>query len=110
MAEECIQIHLGKVMNETPTVLTEKINTHNIYVFVFYIERCYLDSCWDNNNILKIYVPPTRLNISIWDLNDYVPHPPSPSSSSAAAASASASSPDQHILVKLEHVNFFKAN
>ena len=44
MAEKCIRIHLGKVINETPNVIMEKINTHSIYGFVFYIKRCYLDS------------------------------------------------------------------
>ena len=57
MAEKCIRIHLGKVINETPNVIMEKINTHSIYGFVFYIKRCYLDSYWDNDNIVKIYVP-----------------------------------------------------
>ena len=44
MAEKCIRIHLGKVINETPNVIMEKIKTHSIYGFVFYIKRCYLDS------------------------------------------------------------------
>ena len=48
MAEKCIRIHLGKIINETPNVIMEKINTHSIYGFVFYIKRCYLDSYWDN--------------------------------------------------------------
>ena len=57
MAEKCIRIHLGKVIHETPNVITEKINTHSIYGFVSYIKRCYLDSYWDNDNIVKIYAP-----------------------------------------------------
>ena len=57
MAEICIRIHLGKVINETPNVIMEKINTHSIYGFVFYIKMCYLDSYWDNDNIIKIYAP-----------------------------------------------------
>ena len=62
VAEKGIRIHLGKVINETPSVIMvmEKINTHNIYGFVLYIKRCYLDSYWDNANIVKIYVPHTR--------------------------------------------------
>ena len=57
MAEKCIRIHLGKVIHETPNVIMEKINTHSIHGFVSYIKRCYLDSYWDNDNIVKIYAP-----------------------------------------------------
>ena len=57
MAEKCIRIHLGNVINEKPNVIMEKIDTHSIYGFVFYIKRCYLDSYWDNDNIVKIYAP-----------------------------------------------------
>ena len=28
-----------------------------MYGFEIYIKRCYLDSYWDNYNIVKIYVP-----------------------------------------------------
>ena len=47
MAEKCIRVHLGNVMNDTPDIIMEKINTHCIYGFVFIIKRYYLDSYWD---------------------------------------------------------------
>ena len=111
MAEKCIRIHLGKVINETPNVIMEKINTHSIYGFVFYIKRYYLESYWDNDNIVKIYVPHItfeyiNFRVKSWELNDYVPLSPPSSSSSSSLSSSLSSPPDHHISVKLEHVHF----
>ena len=44
MAEKCIRVHLGNVMNDIPNIIMEKINTH----------------------ISSKYVPHTRLSIWIW--------------------------------------------
>ena len=38
MAELCIRVHLGNVMNDTPNIIMKKINTHSIYGFVFSIK------------------------------------------------------------------------
>ena len=47
MAEKCTRAHLRNIMNETPNIIRDKINTHSIYGFVFSRRRYYWDSNWD---------------------------------------------------------------
>ena len=76
MAEKCIRVHLGNVMNDTPDIIMEKINTHSIYGFVFSIKRYYLDSYWDK---LFIEICPTHkveyMNMNIYQIVKSSPSP-----------------------------------
>ena len=81
MAEKCIRVYLGNVMNNTPNIIMTKINTHSIYGCVFSLKIYYLDSYWDK---LFIEICPTHkveyMNMNIyqivksWVLVDYPPH------------------------------------
>ena len=103
MAEKCIRVHLGNVMNDTPNIIMEKINTHSIYGFVFSIKRYYLDSYWDK---LFIEICPTHkveyMNMNIyqivksWVLVDYVPH---------FLSSSSSPSPHQYVSIKVRYMS-----
>ena len=44
MAEKCIRVHLGNIINETRNIIMDEISTHSIYGFVFCIKIYYLDS------------------------------------------------------------------
>ena len=104
MSEKCIRVHFGNVMNDTPNIITEKINTHSVYGFVFSIKRYYLDSYWDK---LFIEIYPTHkaeyMNMNIyqivksWVLVDYVPH--------FLSSSLSSPSPHQYVSIKVRYMS-----
>ena len=43
MAEKCMRHHLANIINETPRIIMEKINSHSINGFMFFTKRCYLE-------------------------------------------------------------------
>ena len=43
MAEKCMRHHLANIINETPRIIMEKINSHSINGFIFFTKHCYLE-------------------------------------------------------------------
>jgi len=56
MAENCIRHHLITVLNTTPECILDKIKTHSLEGFSFYIKRYYLDELNLECNLRECYI------------------------------------------------------
>ena len=56
MAENCIRHHLITILNTTPDCILDKINTHSLQGFSFFIKRYYLNELTYECNLRECYV------------------------------------------------------
>ena len=56
IAGNCIRHHLVTVLNNTPKCIIDKIDTHSLHGFSFYIKRYYLDQLTYECNLRECYV------------------------------------------------------
>ena len=56
MAENCIRHHLITILNTTPNCILDKINTHSLQGFSFFIKRYYLNELTYECNLRECYV------------------------------------------------------
>ena len=56
MAQNCIRYHIVTVLNCTPKYILDKIHTHSLQGFTFYIKRYYLDQMTFECSLRKCYI------------------------------------------------------
>ena len=56
LAENCIRHHLITILNTTPDCILDKINTHSLQGFSFFIKRYYLNELTYECNLRECYV------------------------------------------------------
>ena len=55
-AKRCIRFDLPRIINNTPTIILDKVDTHNLNGFSWYIKKYFLNNYQDTCNIRNCYI------------------------------------------------------
>ena len=55
-AKKCIRFHLPHVINSTPNIILDKINTHSLQGFAYYIKKYMLQSYQEQCTLENCYI------------------------------------------------------